>query len=499
MSNSKVMLIFALCFSLIQQSAAVVVDKGRNPPSLFPNNFTDVSGVVRVGGCTATVIADRLILTAGHCVAIQHRDGVNPKYGHGGVVSIDIEGQERAVRLIDKWVWHPGWRSACSDSCNVSVFKYDIAIGLVDEDFPAFIKRHKIANFNNLGAGLSIFLAGYGGEARYTFPANYKWPRPLNFGLNEISGFSNSKFTFNVIFNSSNITTPCTSKGCAGQTGVDYPVKRYGIMEAISAKGDSGGPVFTSRFLDASWTQYPGGVHPFIKLLPSELELIGVVSHGSDDFGYYGNRGGYVNLFKFRSWISQTVFQLTGAGLSSSGTNYSMGAERKITPIDNLIQTAFASPPITLSEHLAGATENTGVSFFYNEDKASTPSVSRDEFVEGDSSVVFADVQKNNESFTSTYFDRVGVLKFSWKVSSERNFDYLEFLVNSEVIARISGEQDWITYSHPIEGRTEVKWRYIKNESVSAGADKAWLDNIDFIEIEDDCNFYNVGSAVVCL
>jgi len=73
-----------------------------------------------------------------------------------------------------------------------------------------------------------------------------------------------------------------------------------------------------------------------------------------------------------------------------------------------------------------------------------------------------------------------GTLSFWWKVSCETNLDMLKFFgPDGEV--RISGETDWQYRSYhiaPAGYDYEVYWIYSKDESVSAGNDRGWLDQL---------------------
>ena len=76
-------------------------------------------------------------------------------------------------------------------------------------------------------------------------------------------------------------------------------------------------------------------------------------------------------------------------------------------------------------------------------------------------------------------------ISFDWKVSSERNFDFLSFVVldadfnDTGISAAISGSIDWQTKSFEIpEGRHILGWVYLKDESLSSGSDTGWVDNV---------------------
>jgi alpha-tubulin suppressor-like RCC1 family protein len=66
---------------------------------------------------------------------------------------------------------------------------------------------------------------------------------------------------------------------------------------------------------------------------------------------------------------------------------------------------------------------------------------------------------------------------FWWKVSSELDFDFLEFRLNGIVQTSISGEVDWQQVNIPASVGTNVlQWRYSKDFSFDAGQDAGWVD-----------------------
>lgn len=73
-----------------------------------------------------------------------------------------------------------------------------------------------------------------------------------------------------------------------------------------------------------------------------------------------------------------------------------------------------------------------------------------------------------------------GVLAFQWKVSSEANHDSLAVFLDDVLVDRISGEVDWTRRSVNIPaGSHRLAWTYIKDESINAGQDAAWLDQVE--------------------
>lgn len=88
-------------------------------------------------------------------------------------------------------------------------------------------------------------------------------------------------------------------------------------------------------------------------------------------------------------------------------------------------------------------------------------------------------ISHSQESWMETTLNGPGDLTFQWQVSSEDNYDYLEFWVDGVRSNRIAGEIDWQpqTVSLP-SGPHVVRWRYMKDGSVSHGEDAGWVDQV---------------------
>lgn len=75
-----------------------------------------------------------------------------------------------------------------------------------------------------------------------------------------------------------------------------------------------------------------------------------------------------------------------------------------------------------------------------------------------------------------------GTFSFNWKVSSEVNFDFLEFYLDGSLVDKISGEVDWANKNIIIpSGSHEVKWQYHKDNTKFSGADCGWVDGVSFM------------------
>lgn len=72
-------------------------------------------------------------------------------------------------------------------------------------------------------------------------------------------------------------------------------------------------------------------------------------------------------------------------------------------------------------------------------------------------------------------------ISFYRKVSSENNYDWLNFYIDNELMARWSGERDWERVVYEVEpGERTFRWTYEKDGSITVGADVGWIDRISF-------------------
>lgn len=70
-------------------------------------------------------------------------------------------------------------------------------------------------------------------------------------------------------------------------------------------------------------------------------------------------------------------------------------------------------------------------------------------------------------------------LEFQWKVSSEKNYDYLVLTVDGYVKDYITGEVDWTNSTTYLgDGVHNVDIYYIKDQEVVKGQDRGWIDEV---------------------
>ncbi len=91
-------------------------------------------------------------------------------------------------------------------------------------------------------------------------------------------------------------------------------------------------------------------------------------------------------------------------------------------------------------------------------------------------------IGNSQESWMETTVIGPGTLTFWWKVSSETNYDRLEWYVNGTVRTNISGEVDWRQQSVSIlPGTNTLRWRYAKDSFNSVGQDRGEVDQVSFV------------------
>ncbi len=89
-------------------------------------------------------------------------------------------------------------------------------------------------------------------------------------------------------------------------------------------------------------------------------------------------------------------------------------------------------------------------------------------------------ITHDQESWLQTSVNGEGTFSFFWKVSSEGNCDYLEFYIDGVRQDRISDSEDWHEMTYEITGTSShmLKWRYVKDGTVSEGDDCGWVDKV---------------------
>jgi Leucine-rich repeat (LRR) protein len=93
-------------------------------------------------------------------------------------------------------------------------------------------------------------------------------------------------------------------------------------------------------------------------------------------------------------------------------------------------------------------------------------------------------ITDSQDSWLETSVTGPGQLTFWWKVSSETNYDFLQFYLNGTLQTNpISGEVNWQKQTFNLGNGTQtLAWRYVKDVNNSAGSDAGWLSEVAFVD-----------------
>lgn len=97
------------------------------------------------------------------------------------------------------------------------------------------------------------------------------------------------------------------------------------------------------------------------------------------------------------------------------------------------------------------------------------------------------DITDSQTSWVEVTVSGPATLSFWWRVSSENNYDYLRFYVDTTQVAAISGTAGtWLARTNTIpDGTHVVRWAYTKDGIVSSGSDCGWLDEVRYVYDSD--------------
>src|SRR6266540_4177600 len=168
-------------------------------------------------------------------------------------------------------------------------------------------------------------------------------------------------------------------------------------------------------------------------------------------------------------------FKLPRSGLAA----LAIGVKRSQVTAIVLIAIGASAPPATAQFSLSDALDTTNLVWT----TGGSASWSRQANVsyDGVDAARSGSIFDGQESWLQTTVTGPGTVAFWWKVSSEGDYDMLEYYIGGARQSRISGEQDWrqVAFSVP-SGSQSLRWRYVKDSGDSLGQDVAWVDEVRF-------------------
>jgi hypothetical protein len=86
----------------------------------------------------------------------------------------------------------------------------------------------------------------------------------------------------------------------------------------------------------------------------------------------------------------------------------------------------------------------------------------------------------NQQSLLELYLEtHAGTAAFEVRVSTEPNWDFLEFYLNGVRVQRWSGDVGWRPFLFSVPaGLNHLQWRLVKDANFSSGLDAAFIDNV---------------------
>jgi uncharacterized delta-60 repeat protein len=174
---------------------------------------------------------------------------------------------------------------------------------------------------------------------------------------------------------------------------------------------------------------------------------------------------------------TNATLRLPQIGLEHSGayTVIVSNASGTVTSAPIVLTVLTVLPRISLAEALDadGLTWNTNTAISW----IAQARITHDQVDAAES----APLLDNQEAWLETTLYGPGTLTFWWKVSSETGYDFLQFYVDGLLQDSISGEVDWQQKTFALSSSHTVRWRYVKDGSLSAGQDRGWLDEVHFV------------------
>ena len=183
---------------------------------------------------------------------------------------------------------------------------------------------------------------------------------------------------------------------------------------------------------------------------------------------YYKSTGGQKGVFSDGSLPTAKWVDASDSGLKLS--NFSANG-------DTMTFDVAAYTPASQGVSLTTALDNDRLAFVTGGDErwygqATTATT-------GGSAAKSGAIDNSASSWFKAVVKEPGELSFDWMVSSEKNYDFLEFSIDGVVQEKISGTVSWATKTYRIgEGEHVLLWTYHKDSSTKSGDDAGYVDHV---------------------
>ena len=217
-------------------------------------------------------------------------------------------------------------------------------------------------------------------------------------------------------------------------------------------------------------------------------EVIQSVSlDSSNGFSIISDECSGFTLIEDQQCTITVIFQNITNGIYT--TDLEINTSSVVTPTINIALKAEILPPIDLTTALDitdGPDSISPIWFIVGDVKWS-------EVIEpgavGGTAVKTDSIGNSQKTLLQTEVEGPLRVDFCWKTSSEESFDFLIFKMDESIIDQISGETNFESRSFDIpEGVHTLAWEFVRDETVSAGEDAAYLDKVRFSRNPSDSN-----------
>ena len=204
-------------------------------------------------------------------------------------------------------------------------------------------------------------------------------------------------------------------------------------------------------------------------VVAGQSAIFNVVAGGQSPVSYQWRRNGSPVPEATRAQLILDPVALADAGTYSVFVTNSLGTATSTGAVLSVVS------PITVSDGvdvfgLQITTGSTGVSNWFGEISETYDNVD---------AAQSGKLSNSESNWFQTTVIGPGTVSFRWKVSSEANYDFLRFSINSVPMASISGGVSWQQKTYAVgAGSQTLKWAFTKDDTVSVGKDAGWVDRI---------------------
>jgi len=251
------------------------------------------------------------------------------------------------------------------------------------------------------------------------------------------------------------------------QTGRDASIRASGIL--IWRCNEAGDNQYTNALSGFSSSVHRLANELSIEQADGDYDIELNRNYGDKWDTWYAGNGYSKGVFNDSSVPTAQWSDTSASGLSLS--NFSSNGE-------TMTFTVAAYTPAAETISLATAVDNEDLEFITEGGARWTGQTAKSYY--GGSAAKSGKIGDGRGTWFKTTVEGPGELSFAWMVSSEANYDFLDFSIDGEQKDRISGKTGtWSTKTYEVDAGEHVfVWSYVKDSSNTAGDDAGYVDKI---------------------